>query len=240
MFLATDLDGTFLAGRQADRLTLYRALRGRADITLAYVTGRGIESVIPLLRDPLLPMPTYVIADVGATVVRADGLRPVQPLQGDIERRWVGVHRITRALGDLAGVVRQSVPQERRCSFIADEPARVDEVRRRLEGLECDVLWSAGRYLDVLPAGVSKGATLRSLVNHLGIDESDVLVAGDTLNDLSLFEESFPGVVVGGAEKSLREATAPLARVYQARQPGAGGILEAARDDGHAHLPRCA
>jgi len=229
VFLATDLDGTFLAGRQADRLTLYRALRARDDITLAYVTGRGVESVIPLLRDPLLPTPKYVIADVGATVVDTDGLRPVQPLQGEIDRRWVGVQEVARALGDIPGVVRQRVPQERRCSFFVDDVSRVDEVRRRLEELECDVLLSAGRYLDVLPAGVSKGATLRSLASHLDIDDGEVLVAGDTLNDLSMYAEGFPGVVVGGAERALTNATIDFERVYHAEQVGAGGILEGAR-----------
>jgi glucosylglycerol-phosphate synthase len=34
------------------------------------VTGRGVESGLPLLNDPLIPDPEHLIADVGATVVR--------------------------------------------------------------------------------------------------------------------------------------------------------------------------
>lgn len=229
LFLATDLDGTFLGGRQADRLTLYRLLRDNPEIRLSFVTGRGVETVLPLLSDPLIPDPEFIIADVGATVVYGDGLQPVQPVQWEIDQRWIGVEPVVRALNGLAGVERQRVPQERRCSFFLEDPRLVDEVRGRLAHLDCDVLFSAGRYLDVLPRGVSKGSTLRRLTEHLHIPPGQVLVAGDTLNDESLFTEGFRGVVVGHAEPALREATAGLPSVLHAVTPGAGGILEAVR-----------
>ena len=69
MLLATDLDGTFLGGRQADRLKLYRLIREQEDIRLMFVTGRGIESVMPLLDNPVIPDPDYIICDVGATIL---------------------------------------------------------------------------------------------------------------------------------------------------------------------------
>lgn len=188
-----------------------------------------METVLPLLSDPLIPDPEFIIADVGATVVYGDGLQPVQPVQWEIDQRWIGVEPVVRALSGLAGVERQRVPQERRCSFFLEDPRLMDEVRSRLAHLDCDVLFSAGRYLDVLPRGVSKGSTLRRLTEHLHIPRKQVLVAGDTLNDESLFTEGFRGVVVGHAEPALREATAALPSVLHANMPGAGGILEAVR-----------
>ncbi|HEX6965852.1 MAG TPA: glucosylglycerol-phosphate synthase [Gemmatimonadaceae bacterium] len=229
LFLATDLDGTFLGGSEADRLALYRALRDTPDVRLAFATGRGVESVLPLLSDPLVPDPEFIIADVGATIVHRDGLRPVQPIQWEIDERWVGADAITRALNGIPGLERQPVPQERRCSFLLEDASYIPEIQSRLMHLDCDVLFSAGRYLDVLPRGVSKGATLRRLVEHLEIDPDNVLVAGDTLNDQSLFTQGFRGVVVGRAEAALRRATAALPDVLHASAPGAGGILEAVR-----------
>src|SRR3546814_20236614 len=58
---------------------------------------------------------------------------------------------------------------------------------------------------------------------------SDLLVAGDTLNDLSLYDTGYKGVVVGAAEAALTRATSGRDHVYQAKSPGAGGILEAIR-----------
>ena len=83
------------------------------------------------------------------------------------------------------------------------------------------------RYLDILPRSVNKGSTLRGLVEHLGISHEDVMVAGDTLNDLSMYEAGFIGVCVGESEKGLISATESQARVYHAERPGCGGILEA-------------
>src|SRR3546814_16524324 len=60
--------------------------------------------------------------------------------------------------------------------------------------------------------------------------EDQVLVAGDTLNDLSLYDTGYKGVVVGAAEAALTRATSGRDHVYQAKSPGAGGILEDIRD----------
>ena len=227
--LATDLDGTFLGGRQADRLSLYRALRGAGNVRLVFVTGRGVETVLPLLGDPLIPDPEYIISDVGATIVTTDGLRPVHPLQWEIDATWVGAEPVLEAIGALGGLVRQPVPQERRVSFFARDAEVVEAVRERVRDLPVDVLMSADRYLDVLPRGVSKGSTLTRLVAQLEVDPDRVLVAGDTLNDLSLFETGYHGVVVGHAEPALVEATRGMPRVRHAELRGAGGILEALR-----------
>ncbi|MEE4464383.1 HAD family hydrolase, partial [Azotobacter chroococcum] len=80
MLLATDLDGTFLAGDPQDRLSLYQTITAHPDIQLAYVTGRSLEAVLPLLADPTLPQPDYIIADVGASLYHGETLQPIQPL----------------------------------------------------------------------------------------------------------------------------------------------------------------
>lgn len=227
MLLATDLDGTFLAGSAADHLQLYRLINTHPDIQLVYVTGRGLEAVLPLLSDPTLPQPDYVICDVGATVVSGSTLQPVQPLQHRIAEKWPGEAVVMDALRDRTELIRQDVPQERRCSFYGPHTLMTDDLQQRVEELGCELLHSANRYLDVLPQGVNKGSTLRRLIDHLGIDEDDVLVAGDTLNDLSMYETGFKGVCVGGSESRLLEATRQRARVLHARREGCGGILDA-------------
>ena len=221
-----------LGGRQHDRLKLYAVLRNASDVHLAFVTGRGLESVLPLISDPIVPTPDYVIADVGATLVHGESLEAVQPLQVDIDRRWVGAEPILERLDGLTGLVPQAVPQERRCSFFVDDPGLLETVKDRLVDLDCELLFSAGRYLDVLPPGVSKGSTLRALVDLLGVPKDSVLVAGDTLNDRSLFEEQFRGVLVGNAEEALKRAIVPSQQVLHARGHGAAGILEAIQRDG--------
>lgn len=227
VIFAFDLDGTFLGGELSSRKRLYGLVDERDDIDLVLATGRGLESVMPLLSDPTFPRPKYIISDVGATVVHGDSLQPVQPLQSTISRQWPGALAVVEALKSIDYLERQDVPQERRCSFLADFDDIDDRLQAIVDELGCQLLFSAGRYLDVLPPGVSKGSTLHQLVESQGRSFDDVFVAGDTLNDLSMYEEGFQGVVVGNAEEALKQRVEPMEQVYVAEADGAAGILEA-------------
>ncbi|MFC4727775.1 glucosylglycerol-phosphate synthase [Coralloluteibacterium thermophilus] len=225
--LATDLDGTFLAGSPERRHELYQLLSARTDLRLVYVTGRGLESVLPLLSDPSLPRPDYIVCDVGGTLVDGRTLQPVQPLQEGIDARWPGERKVIEALGAWPGLERQDVPQDRRVSYFCEPGAVTDALRAHVESMDLDLLYSADRYLDVLPRGVSKGAALVALAEHLDVPRDSILVAGDTLNDLSMYQHGFRGVCVGESEIGLLAQTEALGHVLHAREPGCGGILEA-------------
>lgn len=227
MLLATDLDGTFLGGTTEKRQILYQLIRNHPDIDLVFVTGRGIETVLPLLHDPLVPTPDYIIADVGATVVDGRSLLPLASIQSEIERQWPGQFTIRKKLATVKGLTPQEVPQQRRCSFYYDEKTDIREIERIASALHCDLLTSAGKYLDILPKAVNKGTTLKKLITQLGIGKDNVLVAGDTYNDYALFETGYQGVAVGDSEPRLLAAVEQWPHVYAATEPGAGGILEA-------------
>ena len=72
--LATDLDGTFLGGTEADRRALYRWIEeNRRTIGLIFVTGRDPDFIGELTAGEV-PAPDYVVGDVGTTIARfADG-----------------------------------------------------------------------------------------------------------------------------------------------------------------------
>lgn len=227
MLLATDLDGTFLGGKSIHKQQLYRLIRENADVCLVFVTGRGLESVIPLLNDPIIPNPDYIICDVGATIVDGHTLEPVALLQSDIEKIWPGRLKITENLKHIPGLVYQEVPQQRRCSYFAADESIVEAVAESVAVLDCEVLYSASKFLDVLPRSINKGSSLTKLVEYLCIDDTEVLVAGDTLNDLAMYQCGFKGVVVGNSEDKLIIETTGIREIYHATAVGAGGILEA-------------
>lgn len=226
MLLATDLDGTFLGGRQTDRLKLYRLIREQEKIRLLFVTGRGIESVMPLLDNPIIPNPDYIICDVGATVLNGQTLEPVQPIQSEIENRWPGALAIRKRMRKIRGLRLQPVSQERRCSYFFDEHTDIEAVKKIAHDMGLDVLLSAGKFLDILPRDINKGSTLKELVKLMDFPSEEILVAGDTLNDRSLYDTRYKGVVVGAAEPALLEYTQGMPNVLQAKSQGAGGILE--------------
>lgn len=227
MLLATDLDGTFLGGTVRQREQLYSLIKNDPFITLVFVTGRGVETVLPLFNDANIPRPHYIISDVGATIVDGQSLQAVEPLQSAIKGRWPGTVNILRHFRDIAWLEFQQVPQQRRCSFFLKDPSFLQQAKELADEINCDVLYSAGRFLDVLPKGVNKGSSLTNLVDHLRVPSAEILVAGDTLNDLAMYHCGFKAVVVGASEEALLKATAGMKHVYHAKTNGAGGILEA-------------
>jgi len=227
MLLATDLDGTFLAGSPIQKYQLYQLIFNNPGISLVFVTGRGLHTVLPLLSDITIPTPAYIICDVGATIVNGHTLQPVKKLQEEIESGWPGHNRVMQALDDLKELEYQDVPQQRRCSFFTEDETVITEVKIRMKTLNCDVIYSRDRFLDILPKNVNKGSSLSKLVNLLDISPEEVLVAGDTLNDLSLYQCGYNGVVVGNSEEKLKLMTARMPQTFLANAEGAGGILEA-------------
>lgn len=230
--LATDLDGTFLGGSDADRRALYDWIEARrASVGLIFVTGRDPDFITAMVRDGIMPRPDYVVGDVGTTIAEVTGdaeVRPVDALETEIAAAWGDAgDRVRAALAGHPGLSVQSTAFRYRVSFDMDpdayEPASAEAVRE----MGFDPLISDNRYFDVLPRGISKGPSLLRLVDHLGIPQARVLAAGDTMNDLSMLVCGLQAVAVGGAEQPLLDEVRDLPRVYKARAIGAAGIVEA-------------
>ena len=108
------------------------------------------------------------------------------------------------------------------------DPATFDESAvERVEALGLDALISDNRFFDVLPKGISKGPSLKRLLAYLGLREDRTLVAGDTLNDLSMLALGLPAVAVGGSEPALVAELRGAPHVHLATGIGVSGIAEA-------------
>lgn len=226
--LATDLDGTFLGGSPESRARLTRFFRDHPDRTLLYVTGRSARSVTQLVDDGVLPRPDAMICDVGSFVAYADGSPFEGPLLADIRSRWgERSEAVKAAFATVDGLRLQDAFGPYRVSYYFDAPKMLPLALEIAEALGCDGLVSDNKYFDVLPKGVNKGSTLTRLLQEWGVHPDDVLVAGDTLNDLAMLASGLPAVVVGNAEPALLDRLPPSDRIVRASQHGTDGIVEA-------------
>ncbi|MFF0388125.1 HAD-IIB family hydrolase [Kitasatospora sp. NPDC004615] len=226
--LVTDLDGTLLGGNADDRLRLREALARHPEVTVVFATGRGPESVRDVLHDPLVPRPRWIVADVGATVLDGTDFSPVEPLQEQLRTGWPGSHRVRAALSAFPALQYQDeVPQDGRCSYYLTPDGLTGELLSAIEELGLAWVYSGDRYFDVLPPEASKGGAVRALAEKLNWPAESILVAGDSLNDLSLFRLGTHGVIVGGAEAALDAAVGDDPLIHRPDRPGAAGILAA-------------
>ena len=241
LVLVTDLDGTLLGGDPAWRRAFYSWLEAeRHRVLHLFSTGRDLRSVQRLLKEEAamgLGAPHLVIGDVGCSVACGQSMNLVPLAVDPIEARWQGLaERLLPLLAELPGISPQPVTADRRLAYLID-PSRID--RARIQALEVhgvDCLVSDNKYLDVLPAGVNKGTTLLAVLDLLEVDPSRVVTAGDTLNDLAMFETGLAGVMVANAEPALQQMLPQLPNTYRARGEGCEGIVEGLRYFGFGSL----
>lgn len=60
-------------------------------------------------------------------------------------------------------------------------------------------------YLEVIPAGINKGTSLKLLAEHLGISLKDVIAFGDNYNDIEMIQTAGIGVAMGNAVDELKK-----------------------------------
>lgn len=230
LVLATDLDGTFLGGSESQRRALYEELTARDDVLLVFVTGRDIGFIRDLVAQPGMPRPHYIIGDVGTSVFDGATFAPIPTLEAEIVARWDDAgDRVRAMLEGEPGLRPQPTAFRHRVSYYYDPAKLRPETVQKVEEAGFDCILSADTFLDVLPRGIAKGPTLLRLVQALGLPAQRVLTAGDTMNDLSLFQTGLKGVAVGNSEPRLVEALRGVEGVYRSPEPGAAGIADAIR-----------
>lgn len=78
---------------------------------------------------------------------------------------------------------------------------------------KCRLIFSNGRYLEVIAEGVSKQTGIEFLMNHLGADQKDTIAVGDEANDIEMIRAAGIGVAVGNASPAAKEAADYVTRL---------------------------
>jgi hypothetical protein len=103
LLICTDLDRTLISnGRQPESPNArqhFATLASHPEITLAYVSGRDRKLVMQAITNFCLPIPDFVVADVGTTIYhvgRRQDWRRQTDWEEEIAQDWAG-----RSHGDL-------------------------------------------------------------------------------------------------------------------------------------------
>jgi HAD superfamily hydrolase (TIGR01484 family) len=259
--LATDLDGTVIPLDSDPRHdgpleALRRAFSERGNLRLAYVTGRHLELARAGIDEHRLPPPDFLSCDVGTSLyeVRDGAWSRLEDYREAMREAWGGrkATDVAAVLKDVRGIVPQSHERqgEFKCSFDLPDASTfepvLDDVHSRLAaaGIEASLVSSQDPVtglglLDVLPPDVTKATALSHLRRTLELPLERVVYAGDSGNDTVALLSGVKAILVGNAPAALKESVSRRAaemgierRIYVARSPYAGGVLEGCRHFG--------
>jgi mannosylfructose-6-phosphate phosphatase len=230
----SDIDGTLAGNRPAEARfrDAWNGLRPERRPLLVLNSGRLIEDQQVFIATTALPAPDIFIGGVG-TMLHNDG----DPSQGGLYAQSIGAgfdrDRIADALSnvpDLRIQPDQYQHAQKSSWYLHDANTEMlSGIERRLAdaGLSARLVYSSNRDLDILPDGVDKGAALTWLCRQLGLTHDEVVVAGDTGNDRSMFElPGARGIVVGNALPELASMAEDRTDIYRAQGEIADGVLE--------------
>ena len=232
LMLVCDIDNTLLGcGESTRSFTRWQA--GQAGMLFGIATGRSFHSAMAILAQADVPRPRFLITSVGSEIYHLADNGAVY--ERDAEWDAIVADGWDRAaVADLIAradaVVPQSPLEQRRFKlsyFVGGEPEAARRIRDLLAaaGHACSVIQSHGRYLDILPNGVSKGSAVDHVRRRFGLARDRVMVAGDSGNDVEMLRSVPRAIIVANYSDDL--ASRPdLAHSYVAKHGYARGVIE--------------
>lgn len=233
ILICTDLDRTLLPnGKQLESpgaRAAFTRLVLRPEVTLAYVSGRHRELVKEAIQEYGLPLPRWVIGDVGTSIYRACAGEWLHwhAWEQAIAVDWKGVmakdlHALFTDLQTLR--LQEEAKQNRfKLSYYLPMETDVDALKREMtirlsaQNLASSLIYSVDEaasigLLDVLPACATKLHAVEFLMRHQGFDYSNTIFAGDSGNDLPVLASAIHSVLVANADGEVVEQAKALAR----------------------------
>ncbi len=227
--LISDVDFTLLGDdEQLAKFAIWYEVN-KSNVRLVLTSGRFPDSIIESVETTYLPEPDVVIGGVGSEICFFPSRDVVPGWPVCQLEHWDG----DRVRSILAGFERLEPQPDRFQSdykvsyFLRDaDPSELEQISTMLleQSIRPELVYSSQRDLDVLPQGCNKGSAAEYVAHYLGFEPSDVIVCGDSANDIAMFNYGFAGVVVGNAHPELKALDDPL--VYQSTHDCAKGVLD--------------
>jgi len=248
LLICTDLDRTLIPNGPEPESPHAREHLGKLvaheGVCLAFVSGRHRKLVEQAITEYSLPVPDFVIGDVGTTIYRV-GRKHLwqadQTWEETIIQDWGGLQHadLAKLLADLPALRLQEQEKQNRCKLSyylplggdTDELAADIESRLQAAGVRARSIFSIDEpartgLLDILPLGASKFHAVTALIDKQGFDLEHTVFCGDSGNDLEVLISPVPAVLVGNASQDIRSQA-----LDEAKREGMENGLYIARGD---------
>lgn len=216
-----DVDGTLTHSSSLSPLVSESICRlEECGIMVGLVSGRTLPGLEALARDLGIGGP--VIAENGAVArVKADG--EIVDLGYSCQPALRDLAKLKKLFPDA--ITEREDNKDRLVDVVFwSQGIDTDELRKHLEGTQ---LLDSGYILHLVQEGVSKGKTLMTILARIGngdLSPEEVLVFGDSLTDMSLFELFPYSVLITNARLPVeqRQFLQGVARYKSKLTSGAG------------------
>ncbi len=235
--LITDIDNTLVGDDGAMERLFYLLEENRDTIAWGVATGRSLELTIEIMTEYNFPTPDIMICSVGTEIYYGPDFRMDKGWQQHISWQWQA-EEIKRALANFDFLVSQEAEGQRSHKisyYLEEKDSRLQQVCDALDEmkLRCQVIYSHGQFLDILPLRASKGKAIEYLIQKYDFSPRHILVAGDSGNDADMIDGRTRGLVVGNHSNEL-DHLRDRPNIYFSPESYAAGIIDGLRHYGFA------
>ncbi|MEO0353719.1 MAG: HAD family hydrolase, partial [Cyanobacteria bacterium P01_A01_bin.3] len=201
----------------------------RPDVSLAYVTGRDLDSIQQAISNYDLPAPNYAIADVGASIFTHSDGEWTRLEEWDRQSanycskdRW---SELDGLFDDLDCLELQEPAKQGLYKLSYYVPGEVNsttlmvklKTRLKWEEVQAKVIWSTDEHqklglVDILPANADKRLALEFLIDRYKFNRDRTLFAGVSANDTAVMASAIPAVLVANAGAEVKQLAYRRAR----------------------------
>jgi sucrose-phosphate synthase len=227
--MITDIDNTLVGDNQSMQELFSLLGEYRKDLAWGVATGRSMELTLEAMTEYNFPMPDILICSVGTEIYYGPDLRHDKGWQKHISKQW-NPEKLKEVLSSLDFLVSQEAEGQRSHKvsyYLEDKEENLARVKEQLKknNVRCQVIYSHGQFLDILPFRASKGKAIDYLRYKFDFPPRHVMVAGDSGNDEDMIAGRARGLVVGNHSEDL-EALRGKRNIYFSPKTYASGVID--------------
>lgn len=232
LLLCTDLDRTLIPNgihpESSAARRYFNHLVSHPDIVLTYVSGRDKLLVQEAIAEYQLPVPDYVIADVGASLYALKTEKKTGQMEWSLWHEWSSFYSqdwkgqinddIAALFSDRVELEKQPVTKQKiyKLSYFVplnrDHESLFQSMQEKLDsaGLNAALIWSVDEavgigLLDVMPRHATKRYAIEFLMQEQKFALEHTLFAGDSGNDLDVLLSPIQSILVANAHKDVKD-----------------------------------
>ena len=224
--LVMDLDGTFVYGEDQRAIISFCH---QHQIRYGFITSRSYNDCLFPVNILKHYTPAFLAAAAGTELYlpAVKGRYYYDQLHAaSLAAGWPDHAVILNRLECVPGCELMGSVDHFRVSCYVSDTECIQQVNDCLRGYQVCIKVDNGCQLEILPVNGNKENCIQYLLACFGCSPDSVIICGDRLDDLSVFQYSLYGIVVANCYIEFRHQLESNQAVFFTPSPGSRGVLE--------------
>lgn len=232
--LITDIDNTLIGDDESFKRLMAILKDNRERLGFGMASGRSLERIQEVISGYEIDEVDVTIASVGTEIYYGNDFQQDLDWEKHINVRWDGdmIREIASRIDYLEMQTEEGSQREFKISYNIINNTQTEIIMNELDlylsaaGLACNLVFSHGIFLDILPERAAKGKAVEYVAEKYGLPLERISTAGDSGNDRDMLINGASGIVVGNYDGELEDLKNSDNRIYFATGRNAAGIIE--------------